>query len=367
MSKYKIILMNTLKLMTTAILASLMMNVNAANKNITACSNITKKDNREANAMINAGSQVFFQKFNEKQYGFSIRTINIEESNPKFASEKFMELGCHVWINIDSALNAKELTKNTGSAAIGVFSGSQDIREKGGLIFNVRGGHQDEISEIMIQMNLIGVKRIGFVTSEKRGSDQFLNSVFSKKLKSTENKTEMTAVDLDALRENGENLELIVANLKSLKLDAIMIDAEEALAAKMLALIKKNKLKVSIFMSTESGSPENLVGDNASGVLIVHTIPMLNKNYKILDLEFKRDWMNYGKGQNITPFVMEGYLNAKILSEAVIQSNGSNDGINRTLSNFNENVGGYGLNFITSRSGFRVREITSIDLGKRLF
>lgn len=325
-----------------------------------------------------AGQELYFRSVNEAGgvHGKLIRLVSkddqyIPEETVKKTRELIDEHNPIALIGYRGTANALELRKSDllkthNIPVVGFFSGAQEIRTDP-YLFHVRTTFDDELEAIARLAQGMGHKRIAaFYQDDAFGKSGLRGLVFSAEKYGIEISVKV------AYERSTERAEasLREASRKVLKdnPDAVVLIAVADQTYTFVKQLRDGDYKLPIYSISvaDPGRAVALLGkENARGLVFNQVYPFPHSDTTPLVREFNQLRKRYQSDIPVNHFSIEGFVNAKVLVEAIRRAGpkATRQAVYEALRNLGRyDLGGFSIEFTpNSRQGSRFTDLTVLN------
>ena len=304
---------------------------------------------------MNSGARIYFDRLNAEG-GINGRTVQLRALDDGYEPDRcrantetlIKQEGAFAlfgYVGTPTSLAALPLVNAAGVPFFGAFTGAESLREPfSRWVFHVRASYYDETELIVRQLTALGLKRIAVFRQNdsygQAGLDGVLRALKSRNLAPTAvGLVERNSVDVAAA------LKAILAE----PTDAVVqISAYKSCAAFVRGARKAGyggTFHNVSFVGTQALADE--LGKEAHGVVVSQVMPFPFSTTTAISREYLDAVRKAGGGALPNYSSMEGYVCAKVFSEALRRSGGtSRDALVAALENMQRyDAGGYTVGF----------------------
>ena len=228
-------------------------------------------------------------------------------------------------------------------------------------VFNIRASYADETESLVQHLATVGIKRIAIVHQ---------NNTFGKDVASTASKfiasQKLTETAITTVENNSSDAAAAAAKIAASQPEAVIMGLAGTPTVEFVKAIRKERKGLPLYALSVMGAAATMkaMGTDATGITVSQVMPLPTNNVLPLVREFQLAWKAAGMTQEPSHLALEGYVNAKVFSEALRRA-----GRNPTQAGFidsvwgmkNYDVGGYEVSFTdSSKSASRFVELNMV-------
>lgn len=228
-------------------------------------------------------------------------------------------------------------------------------------VFNIRASYADETESLVQHLATVGIKRIAIVHQ---------NNTFGKDVASTASKfiasQKLTETAITTVENNSSDAAAAAAKIAASQPEAVIMGLAGTPTVEFVKAIRKERKGLPLYALSVMGAAATMkaMGTDATGITVSQVMPLPTNNVLPLVREFQLAWKAAGMTLAPSHLALEGYVNAKVFSEALRRA-----GRNPTQAGFidsvwgmkNYDVGGYEVSFTdSSKSASRFVELNMV-------
>ena len=228
-------------------------------------------------------------------------------------------------------------------------------------VFNIRASYADETESLVQHLATVGIKRIAIVHQ---------NNTFGKDIASTASKfiasQKLTETAITTVENNSSDAAAAAAKIAASQPEAVIMGLAGTPTVEFVKAIRKERKGLPLYALSVMGAAATMkaMGTDATGITVSQVMPLPTNNVLPLVREFQLAWKAAGMTLAPSHLALEGYVNAKVFSEALRRA-----GRNPTQAGFidsvwgmkNYDVGGYEVSFTdSSKSASRFVELNMV-------
>ena len=228
-------------------------------------------------------------------------------------------------------------------------------------VFNIRASYADETESLVQHLATVGIKRIAIVHQ---------NNTFGKDVASAASKfiasQKLTETAITTVENNSSDAAAAAAKIAASQPEAVIMGLAGTPTVEFVKAIRKERKGLPLYALSVMGAAATMkaMGTDATGITVSQVMPLPTNNVLPLVREFQLAWKAAGMTQEPSHLALEGYVNAKVFSEALRRA-----GRNPTQAGFidsvwgmkNYDVGGYEVSFTdSSKSASRFVELNMV-------
>ena len=228
-------------------------------------------------------------------------------------------------------------------------------------VFNIRASYADETESLVQHLATVGIKRIAIVHQ---------NNTFGKDVASTASKfiasQKLTETAITTVENNSSDAAVAAAKIAASQPEAVIMGLAGTPTVEFVKAIRKERKGLPLYALSVMGAAATMkaMGTDATGITVSQVMPLPTNNVLPLVREFQLAWKAAGMTLAPSHLALEGYVNAKVFSEALRRA-----GRNPTQAGFidsvwgmkNYDVGGYEVSFTdSSKSASRFVELNMV-------
>ena len=287
-------------------------------------------------------------------------TVNRSVDNAKQLIANPQVLGLMACLGTPGNTAITPLLESAGLPHLAPLTGASSLRQPGlRNVFHVRASYTDEIHRLVGNLNAMGIRNLSMVYADNAyGKEVLADAQHALK------PLDIKMLGASALAIDGKNLEAVVAQTMGLSASAILLGTTGAATTALVAALRKvspNVPIVGISASLTQAGITTLSGA-ARGVALTMVFPEPNRaKHQVV-----RDYQAAMRAAGHTTFdtgTLEGYINARIMAEALQRSgrNADREKLRQALASLrNFDLGGFAVDY--SGTGARVGS-SYVDLG----
>lgn len=234
-------------------------------------------------------------------------------------------------------------------------------------VFAIRASYADEAEKLVQQLATIGIKRLAVVYQNNSfGEDVYASA------KAAIAKAHLPDLPAATVESSGEDAAKAASKVTAAGPEAVLIGLSGKPAIEFVKAIRAQRRDLRLYALSVMATTGNLkaLGADATGISFTQVVPMVGNQAVPVVRDFMRQWSASGIKLEPSHQALEGYLNAKIFSEAL-----SRAGDNPTRASFIEaasrirryDAGGFEVSFTgPGRSASRFVELTMATKDGRL-
>lgn len=259
------------------------------------------------------------------------------------------------------------IAERNGIPVIAPYTGALSVRHQAlRNVYNIRASYSDEARHLIRHLYTIGIRRVAIVHQNNNFGQEILSGL----------KTAMTDRKIDpvwsgSIETDASNASAMAKKAVDAKPEVIILGVAGKSTIEAIKTIKSSNSGIQIYALSILATPSNLraLGSIGRGVVISQVVPFPNPTGSSLVREYSTAMSKAGH-KELNHISLEGYLNAKILVEALRRSgkNLTRTGFHQALQGLrNFDAGGVNVTFgrgAASASSFV--ELTMIDRDGRL-
>lgn len=236
-------------------------------------------------------------------------------------------------------------------------------------LFHIRASDSEQIEKIVQHLLTIGIDKIGLVEYRNPNRSDSVGDV--ERLLNTRLKRQgLTLAGLGKydLKPNPDFSAAIASIIQASPKALIVIGPPQLALHPLLKLLKSRNIKLPIYALSymDARALTQELGDYAKYVVITQVFPNLRDTSLPLIKEFRANYLKYSKSlEPPTFYVLEGYVSAKLIVEAIrLSKDGSAQGVRNGLESMrNFDLGGYIVDFSNaSRRGSHFTTLSIVDM-----
>lgn len=273
-------------------------------------------------------------------------------------------------VNFHGTSNVAELIKsqqldNAGIPLVGVYTGARAAREPfTPYIFHTRAGYREEVEKIVAILGNLGMTSIGVLYEDDAFGQAGLNAVMA----SIAKKPGMKLMGKGSYAQQTDEVDAAAKALAKENPQAVIMVAITQPAAAFIAKFRQLGGTSQLF-NISAANFEELVRINGvaavHGVAISQVFPFPYQSTLTVVRDYQAAMKRYAAGNKLSYASLEGYINARILSEAIRRAGNSpsRDGVLKALEHLNDfDLGGYYVNFTEmDRLGSHFVQLTMLN------
>jgi ABC-type branched-subunit amino acid transport system substrate-binding protein len=269
-----------------------------------------------------------------------------------YSADAVIELMTHRWL--DSA----------GIPLVGVSSGVKLIRTPGSsFVFHSRASQHDEIAKLVAQMHGLGIDRIGVFYQDDDFGREGVDAA-----KEAAKANNMQVVALASYLTNKLDMSAAAEKMANANPPAILMVSITKPAGAFIKALREQGCG-SVLYHTSTVDYQQLVKDigpdAAHGLAIAQVFPYAWDSRNKLIREFRQAMQEYEGGGQVNYASLEGYINAKLVADAIRRAGSGADRakVLAALSNQGEtDYSGFHITFAPNRrEGSKFVELTIIN------
>ena len=324
------------------------------------------------------GIEAYFQKINEAGGVFGRRLVlkamdDGYEVQPALANakklieqDKVFSLMAFYGTATTTAL--LPVLTNSGVPLVGTISGAMALREPvHPLIFHIRASYDDETAAIVEQLVSVGVKRIAVFYQDDGFGKAGLAGVTAALAKN-----QLSPVAIASVPRNSTEVADAVVKISAAQPQAVVTVTLFRPTAEFIAKMRSVGSKPYFVALSPVGTDQlisELGPEAARGIQVSQVIPYPWGSKLEVVRQYKQDLQLYSATEPVSYYGLEGYLNARLLVEALqrLGPTPTRSGLLLALRRSPFDLGGYHITFMPgSNSGSKYVEISVVGTGGRI-
>jgi branched-chain amino acid transport system substrate-binding protein len=225
------------------------------------------------------------------------------------------------------------------------YTGASAARVKARNVFNIRASYAEEAEEIVRHLGTIGLKRVAVA---------WQNNAFGKEVEggasramSRHGLAQAASVPVEG---DSSNVDAAAAQLASSGAKAVVLGLAGKPALDMVKALRAKDKGLTLYGLSVLGAATTLkaMGEDGVGVAISQVVPSPLSQSVPVSRAFQRDWKAAGLNEEPSFVAMEGYINARVLAEALRRAGAqlsTQNFIDSTWALKNLDLGGFRVNF----------------------
>lgn len=325
------------------------------------------------------GALLYFDELNRRGgvHGRKVRLVSLDDKyNPELAvanTKKLIEeynataLIHYTWTPIARAVIP--IASQYKVPFFAPYTGANDVyRSNSDYVFTVRASFQAELEMLVRHLTTIGIRNIAVIRYTSKTGDELLND-----LQPLLKKFNATLVGIGKMENNSARPDEAIAGLANVDAQAIILGVSGADAVAFInGFHAKTGRPLPYFARSLVGAQQlsKELGDKAYGISITQLVPNPHKQILPINKEYSRLLAKTRPGAKPDFISFEGYIAAKVISEALMRTGPKLDRsrLHSALSNLGKlDLGGFEINFKDgSKNGSEYVGITMIGKNGRI-
>ncbi|MNV39427.1 Receptor family ligand binding region [compost metagenome] len=299
------------------------------------------------------------------------RSIDILQADDAYDSQRaaanvkrFAEAGAVAIlmpIGTNAAVGALKAATDAKIPLVGPYSGAPSVAKSSPYLFPARIGYDEEYSRIVNHLFTIGIRRIAFAYADNPGARYSMEVTRRFIEERGEKMASSVAIQLD-----GSDAALRAQELAASRPSAVILSVSNEIAAKFVPAYRATGASTAFysFSFLNGGLLHKAIGADAAGVVISQVVPFpWGRNLPLL-AEYQEAMKKIGAA-DLSYGSLEGYLNAKILVEAIRGAGAqpTPEAVRKALESFaNLDLGGIYVRYApNAHLGLGYSELTQIN------
>lgn len=195
------------------------------------------------------------------------------------------------------------------------FTGALLARPKNARnVFNIRASYPDEAEQLVQHLATIGIKRIAIA---------YQNNAFGKEVyegaRVAMEKHKITGATTVTVENNGSDAASAAAKLVAANPEAVLVGLAGKPTIDFVKAIRQQRRGLPLYALSIMGSAATLkaLGDDATGIAVSQVVPLPGNTVVPVVREFQQAWKAAGVTLEPSHLALEGYINARVLAEAL--------------------------------------------------
>ncbi|MEY4979336.1 MAG: hypothetical protein RLZZ352_1606 [Pseudomonadota bacterium] len=255
---------------------------------------------------------------------------------------------------------------NTGIPFFAPLTGALLARPTARNVYNVRASYPDEVELLVQHLATVGIKRIGVAYQ----NNTFGKEIFEAARQAMERRglKDMSAVSIE---NTGADAATAASKLLSSSPEAVLMGLAGKPTIDFVKAMRQQRKGMPLYALSVMGSAATLqaLGDDAVGIAVSQVVPLPSAVGVSVVREFLQVWKQADVKLEPSHLGLEGYINARVLVEALRRVNGQptrESLINALWSLKRVDLGGFEINATEpGRNASRFVELTMIGRGGR--
>jgi len=195
------------------------------------------------------------------------------------------------------------------------FSGALLARPRGARhVFNIRASYPDEAEQLVQHLATVGIRRIAVVYQ----NNAFGKEVFTAAQQSL-GKRQLAAVSAVTVESNASDAASAAAKVAEAGPEAVLLGLAGKPTIDFVKAIRQQRKGLPLYALSVMGSAATLkaLGEDAVGIAVSQVVPLPGNTVVPVVREFQEAWRAAGSPLEPSHLALEGYINARVFSEAV--------------------------------------------------
>ena len=243
------------------------------------------------------------------------------------------------------------------------FTGALSARpEKARSVFNIRASYAEEAEQLVQHLSTVGIKRIAIAYQ----NNTFGKEVFNATQRSMA-KYKLEAAAIVTVENNSSDAAAAAAKVANSQPDAVLVGLAGKPTIEFVKAIRLQRKGLPLYALSIMGAAATLkaMGGDATGIAMSQVVPLPTNGVVPVVREFLQAWKATGTTLQPSHLALEGYINARVFTEALRRA-----GRNPTRSNFIEStwnikrydLGGFEVSFTEpTKNASKFVELTMVS------